>query len=55
MTSSVKVNVENIIVLSTYAYTYVCQISRHKRAIFVLSCSQKKWLEIRKIYNKLEI
>ena len=29
MTSSVKVNVENVIVLCTYAYTYVCQISRH--------------------------
>ena len=43
MTSSVKVNVENVTVtFMTYAYTYVCQISRlFDLTIFKLSCQQK--------------
>ena len=42
MTSSVKVKVENVILISLYAYTYVCQILKHLIEPFILlSCSQK--------------
>ena len=42
MTSSVKVNVENVIVLCTYAYTYVCQIWSHLNEPFLCYLVHKK-------------
>ena len=50
MTSSVKVNVENVIVLCTYAYTYVwTNFKAFDPAISQVILITKNWLEIRKI------
>ena len=56
MTSSVKVNVENVIVLCTYAYTYVCQISRHLIEPFSSYLANKKVVRNKKNnkVNKLD-
>ena len=53
MTSSVKVNVENVIVLCTYAYTYVCQISRQLIEPFSSYRAYKKVVRNKK--NKLDL
>ena len=42
MTSSVKDNIENVIVPCTYAFTYVCQISRHLIEAFLSYLANKK-------------
>ena len=42
MTSSVKVKVENLTVFCPYAYTYVCQISKHLIEPFQSNFANKK-------------
>ena len=42
MTSSVKVKVENLTVSCPYAYTYVCQISKHLIEPFQSYLANKK-------------
>ena len=52
MTSSVKVNVENIIVLCTYMPKHVCaKFEGIWLSHFQVIVLTKKWLEIRKIKN----
>ena len=48
MTSSVKVKVENVIVSSPYAYTYVCQISSYLIDPFSSYLVNKKVVRIKK-------
>ena len=42
MTSSVKVKVENVILIFLYAYTYVCQILKHLIEPFKSYLAHKK-------------
>ena len=53
MTSSVKVKVENLTVSCPYAYTYVCQISKHLIEPFQSYLANKKVGQNKK--NKLDI
>ena len=48
MTSSVKVKVENVIVISLYAYTYVCQISSYLIQTISSYLANKKVARIKK-------
>ena len=53
MTSSVKVKVENLILIFLYAYTYVCQISKHLIEPFQSYRANKKVGRNKK--NKLDL
>ena len=48
MTLSVMVEVENVIVISLYAYTYVCQISSYLIDPFSSYLANKKVVRIKK-------
>ena len=53
MTSSVKVKVKNLTVSCPYAYTYVCQISKHLIEPFQSYLANKKVGQNKK--NKLDL